>query len=90
MENWKEVATGSIITLILSLILELPELPSGYGKYMAYFGLALVPVLYIQFNKYDKSDQKLSSPMFLFALFLNVSLVLSVTSVLLVLFFGKI
>jgi hypothetical protein len=77
MENWKELAVCISVVILVSLIFGFSEIPYGWGKMFAYIGVSILPVYVIQDKKISEFDKSIKKGEFIFALFLNVCLVLT-------------
>ena len=76
MSEWWEVAIGSVVTVVIIFLFGLDRLPDGFGKFVAYFGVALLPTVTIQYRKVVQENLKINTSSFVLYFMLNTFLVL--------------
>jgi len=87
MESWKEILFSVLVVVGISLFFNFSDMPPSYGKYFSYFGVAVFPVTYAQLSLFRRKKIRLDTGDFLFGLFLNTSVVLFFSMVVLSIFF---
>jgi len=83
------VGIGAALVITASVVFGFSKIPSGAGKFFAYFGAALIPTIAIQYRKVMSNEIKIGTFDFVFALLLNSCLVLFISTIILVII-GKI
>jgi Kef-type K+ transport system membrane component KefB len=81
MDTWKQVALGSLFALVAGLIFQLHKLPYGFGRYLAYFIVSVIPGYYFTRKKVDSVKKEYSSSEFFMGVLGNTFLILLVSTI---------